>query len=230
MTRRSILFLVGFVLPVVTVAGVVVAGAPAGSDRLAEPVGVERDAAAAAIADMASATTASQRPALADGAVSLTEYRAAADRTVACLGERLRSEVARRFDPGTVRVEVGRPRLSPDGFRLTWTYGFRFVDGMAADELSPSLADVPGDVDAACQDEHLDDVQAAYQLGRLADDDFVREVDAGFVACLRRAGVDVPDGEDARSAMAEATSGDTVAPAVVDCVERFPAVVGDPGR
>lgn len=230
MTRRTILFLVGLVLPVVTVAALVAAGAPAVGDRLAEPLGVPGPDAGAAVADLAAGTTASQRPALADGAVSLDEYRSAADRAVACLTGRLRAEVARRFAPGTVTVEVDRPRLSPDGYRLTWHYGFRFRDGVTADALPASLADVPAGIDAACQDEHLVDVQAGYQLGRLADDAFVRDVDTGFVACLRDAGVRVRAGDDARAALVEAASGDGLTPAVMACVERFPAVTGAPGR
>jgi hypothetical protein len=228
--RRTILVAVGFALPVVTVAAVLLAGAPAGSDRLAEPLGADRADAAAAIAGLARDTTESQRPALADGVVTLAEYRAAADRAVACLTGRLRAEAARRFEPGTAVVEVDPPRLSPDGFRLTWSYGVRFPGGMPTADVPPSLADVPAEVDRACQDEHVDDVQAGYQLGRLADERFVARVDAGFVACLRGAGVAVREGDDARAALADAAAarGD-LAPAIVDCVERFPAVTDAPG-
>jgi hypothetical protein len=228
MTRRTLLFLAGGLLPFVAVAVLVAVGGPAVGDRLVGPVGVDRPAADRAVAGLAAGTTASQRAALSDGQATLAEYRAAVDRTVACLSGRLAAEARRRFPDGSVTVTVGRPRLSPDAFALTYDYGFRFADGFDVAAQPASLADVPARIDGACQDEHLVDVQAAYQVGRLADPAYVRSVDAGFRSCLSDAGLTVRAGDDAHEALAGLASGAGLPPAAVACVGRFPAVTGAP--
>lgn len=228
MNRRTISFLAGAVAAGAAVAALVMVGGPASSDRLVTPLAVDADRAGAAVAHLAQATTASQRPALADGSVDLPEYRAAVDRTVRCLSGRLQAEAERRFPGGAVTVTVGRPRLSADGFALTYDYSFRFADGLDPARAA-SAADVPGQVDAACQAEHLAEVQAAYQLDRLADPAFVRSVDTGFRSCLEEAGYTVAQGDDAHEALAAVASDRGVPDAAVACVERFPAVTGAPG-
>ncbi|HEX9994339.1 MAG TPA: hypothetical protein VGB14_15525 [Acidimicrobiales bacterium] len=210
MTRRTLLFLVGAV-PVVALAALVLAGGPASSDRLVERF--DAHVGEAAPAD-----------------VTLADYRAAADRAVDCVGTRLRAEARRRFPDGSVTVVVGQPRLSADGYAITYDYGFRFAGGADPSALPPSLADVPGRIDAGCQAEHLSATEAAYQRGRLADGDYVRKVDAGFRACLADGGVAVAPDADAHEALADLVEGgDGLPPAAVGCVERFPAVTGVPG-
>jgi len=114
----------------------------------------------------------SQRDALADGRVTLVEYRAAMAQAARCLALRLN-----RGDPAApFEARILPQRLTPDGFSITYGY-----------ELSGTLADRdPQPIDRACQEDHSDRVAAVFHLQRRSDPAYMSRVGARFHGCLDR--------------------------------------------
>lgn len=161
-----------------------------------------------------------ERRALADGKVTTAELMAAGKATLDCI----RSGAAAAAEGGP-ELETTGPALSPDGFAVTFTVGFRAEDGAVPQ------ADLSG-VIQRCQRDHLDHVQLVFQLDRLADRSFVARTGKALVGCLRGAGIDVPsDTEGARRAVADAIFRGAESPdnaSASACLTRFPSVVFAP--
>ena len=197
---------------VVGVAVVLVGGQRSAESGGAPPMRVDDDRAAERLDELAATAPVPQREVIAAGDVSGGEYRGAMDEALECME---RDFAARGLD-----VDIRGPVASDDGFLLSYTY--RLPATQSAAEAT--------EVERACRAAHVNDVEAAFQLGRLVDDDYVEAVAARFSACLDDAGV--PGGaDDPRDAMIDAaqrTAGTRAHQRVADCAGSFPSVTNDP--
>lgn len=161
-----------------------------------------------------------ERWVVADGKVTTAELMAAGQATLNCI-----QSVAAPMAGQGASFEATGPTLSPDGFEVTFTAGFR-TEGGAVPQTDLSS------VIQQCQRNHLDHVQLVFQLDRLADQAFVARTGQALVRCLRQAGLDVPsDTEGARRAVGDAVFSGADTPgagAASGCLSRFPSVAFAP--
>lgn len=223
-TARRRLVTASFAVATLALAAAVIAvlrGSGASADQLVLPQMLLSPEEHAALRERALAMVRpDERRALADGEVTTAELMAAGKATLDCI----RSGAAAAAEGGP-ELETTGPALSPDGFAVNFTVGFRAEDGAVPQ------ADLSG-VIQRCQRDHLDHVQLVFQLDRLADRSFVARTGKGLVGCLRQAGLDVPsDTEGARRAVADAVFGGADTPGAGTasaCLSRFPSVVFAP--
>jgi hypothetical protein len=211
----------------VGIAALVGAPAPTGADEAVGTLLVDADRAEREIVAARAAAPPTQAGALADLRVTVDEYRAATDRTIACLEDRLADAAAAALGPGTIAVEVTEPRLTADSYALEYRYGLRPTTELRLEDLPADADEQVAAIAAACQEAHVDEVERAYQLGLLADASYVRDVDEAMRSCLAELSP-LRRGESARQALARiavAEAGDT---RLVDCVADLPSVTDDP--
>lgn len=186
------------VATVITAGGAVGALSLAGEEAasatpLERLISVAPEQADQRIARLAENAPSTQAAALADGHATLGEYRAAVAGTVGCLQSGFRQLVADlrregRIAPGgQMSIEVHGPTVSADEFALVYSYSTEY--GGLIDPSSQDLATL-SELDARCQSTNQSQVEEAYQLARLSDEDFVSQVTADFVDCLAAAGLD----------------------------------------
>jgi hypothetical protein len=211
-------------IPIVGV-GVALGGSNAPTSTDIPDLGVPRAEAATVIDSYADAADGVQAEALADGAVTLTEYRAAANASVSCLQRGLDQEATRRDVP--VSAEVSDPTLSTDRFTYTYTTSIRAEDGVDLADLPRSLMSVPDQVEERCRARHLDLTEQAYHVQQLADPGFIDDVATDFRSCSAESGVRIAADESVHAALDEAVRGlDGATPpdAFIACLNDYPSM------
>lgn len=198
-------------------AAVLTASGTSGADDRVPPARMTESEGRAITEQAARRAGPDQRAAFADGTVTAEEYEAAAGRTLACLVDVLRQQA-----PAGVAVETTGPTWSDDGFRLSYTYGFRRTSPDA-----PAPPD-PTTVERRCQDRFLIQVERAYLAGFQSSPRLDR-VAADLRRCATDAGIELPDG-DARQAVAsyvEHSDRSTMPEALGRCLAARPALLDD---
>lgn len=166
--------------------------------------------AAGAIIDSAPAQ---QQEQLADGGVSLDEYRDAVDQTRDCLHAALSAQ--------GVPVEIAEPQLSSD--RYEYSYSYRVGPKPDGGQLSPDLV---SQLDRTCRAQFLEATEDVYQLRARADRAFNDSVRDQLARCLQEVGIEHRVDGDARDVAASAadTPDGAVPVGVADCLIDLPSV------
>jgi hypothetical protein len=201
--------LVAIVAIVTVVAMTASKGETAGSlPAIAVDAGMAEDA----IAGIVDEAPIDQQPNL-DGGVTLEEYAAAVDDTIACLRDAFAAE--------QVPVDIPAAQLSADGYE----YSYHYRVGPRADGSTVG-AEAASTYDQVCRAAHLDAVEQVYHLQTRANDDYSVAVDRLLKDCLTNAGVDVIDDNDPRDVAMSALTDDggSSAASVEECIAAHPSI------
>lgn len=169
---------------VAAVTLVAMAASDGDTDPSLPPLGVDETEASDAISAIVDDAPIEQQPQLDEG-VTIDEYSAAADDTVACLRD--------AFAAQGVSADISRPELSADRYE----YAYRYRLGTRHDG-SVLLPNVVSSFDQICRAAHLEATETVYQLGLRAQDDYTDTVDQLLKTCLHDAGLDAFDDDDPR--------------------------------
>jgi len=154
-----------------------------------------------------------QRAQLADGGVSLEEYRSAVDQTRGCLRDALAAQ--------GVTVEIPEPTLSSDQYEFSYRY--RVSPKPDGTMLNPDLV---SQLDRGCRAQFLEATEDVYQLRARADGAFNDSVRERLERCLQDKGIDHNidgDARDVAAAAGDAPDG-AVPVEVAECLIDLPSV------
>jgi hypothetical protein len=187
-----------------------------------EALSIERGVARERIEELAIEARPEQAEALTDRRVDLSEYRAAVAASIQCLQSGLGNiESPAGVPESKPQVTTHGPEVSDDGFQVTYSYTLD-TSAMNISAPDPSSFDPISDLERACQERFQWGVETAYQIGRLADQEYVASVAESFEACAKSAGLPTL-GSDEHEVVEtiKASSGNSD---VLECLDRTPSV------
>lgn len=206
-------------------AAIIAAGSSSSSaSGLELALRIDRPVAERAIAAMAGRASGQQKRALSDLAVTLEEYKTAVKSTMTCMKDGLRDVPLPDGYAGIPGLTMTGPTVSPDEFLVSYSYEIDTSKMTLPDQLNNDDASAVNDLEAGCQESSQRVVERAYQIGRLADVEYVRPVTAQFERCAKGMGLSSLGAtkEEALSNLAQAAGED--GEGLVNCFSQTPAV------